>query len=159
MGAGKSMVARELSSRTKRKMISTDQLIEQKEKRSIKDIFSQSGEAYFRQLEKDAVREVSGMEGVIIDCGGGVVLAAENLASLKKKGVVFYLKATPEVILSRVKNAAHRPLLKGLNPEATIRELLEKREPLYTQADHTIDCNAPSIDPVCRKILEIIETS
>ncbi len=157
MGAGKSVVAWELSSRTGRRVISTDRFIEERQKRPITDIFNQSGEEHFRTLEEEAVNEISKQSDVIIDCGGGIVLNPQNIAHLRTNGIIFYLKATADVIYHRIKNEAHRPLLNMDNPKDKIRELLEKRETFYSQADYTIDANDPSIEPVCREILKIMK--
>ena len=154
MGSGKSMIARELGKRLKRGVISTDDLAEAKEGQSIHEIFKFKGEAYFRTLERDIIKEVSLRQGVIIDCGGGAVLCQENLSHLKNNGIVFYLQATPEVIYERIKNEGHRPLLKVPDPLGCIKELYHQRLPLYNQADFTIDANSVSIEGPVVEILK-----
>ena len=104
MGAGKTTIAQALSHKMQRQVISTDALIIEKEGREINDIFQKDGEAYFRKVEKDVVKEISGYGGVIVDCGGGIVLDSENISRLKQNGIIFYLSATPETIYKRVKN-------------------------------------------------------
>ena len=74
MGTGKTTIATQVANRLKMKYVSTDSLIEKREKRTINEIFTDSGEEYFRDAESDVVREASGMENVIIDAGGGAVL-------------------------------------------------------------------------------------
>ncbi len=157
MGAGKSMVAAELSRRLKRALVSTDALVEKKAGKTIAEIFRDAGEPSFRKLEQAVVAEVSQQNDLIVDCGGGVVLNPENLSALKKSGSVFYLQASPEVIYQRTKNEKHRPLLNTPDPLATIRELLVQREEFYRQADFTIDANDPSVEPVCREIIRIMK--
>ena len=154
MGSGKSMVAREIGRRLKRELVVTDDLVEAKESLPIDEIFRSRGEAYFRKLEAEIIREVSLRRGIIIDCGGGVVLHKENLQELKAGGIVFYLKASPEVIYQRIKDEKHRPLLKGPDPLGRIKELYQQRLPLYDQADHTIDANDPSIEGPIVEILK-----
>src|SRR5437868_4240316 len=116
MGSGKSKVARRLAEQLKVELISTDALIEAKAGKSINEIFRLHGEAYFRNLESEIIKEVSLRQGVIIDCGGGVVLHDENLKNLKTNGNVFFLEATPEIIYKRIKNEKHRPLLNVPDP-------------------------------------------
>ena len=154
MGSGKSMVARELGKRLNRDVIVTDDLAQAKEGQSIHEIFKSKGEAYFRDLEHDIIKEVSLRQGIIIDCGGGVVLRKENLSHLKSNGIVFYLQATPEVIYERIKNEGHRPLLKVPDPLGCIKELYNQRLPLYNQADFTIDANSASIEGPVVEILK-----
>ena len=146
MGSGKSIIARELSKRLKAEVVATDALAEAKEGKTIHEIFKSQGEAYFRNLESGIIKEVSLRHGIIIDCGGGVVLRKENLQHLKSNGIVFYLQATPEVIYERIKNEGHRPLLKVPDPLGFIKELYNQRLPLYNQADYTIDANDASIE-------------
>jgi len=157
MGSGKSVIARELAKRLKVEMISTDALVEAREGQLIHEIFKSKGEAYFRNLESDIVREISSRRGVIIDCGGGVVLRKENLPHLKANGIVFYLQATPEVIYERIKHEGHRPLLKTPDPLGCIKELYQQRLPLYNQADHVIDANDASIEGPIVEILKKIQ--
>ncbi|MEE9499948.1 MAG: shikimate kinase, partial [Candidatus Omnitrophota bacterium] len=91
MGTGKTVVARALSEKLGMRYVSTDHLIEEKEKTSISDIFSKKGENYFRKAEKDVIKDVSLMENVVVDAGGGVVIDPENVEYLKKKGIIVCL--------------------------------------------------------------------
>ena len=100
-----------------------------KKARPSSEIFKSKGEAYFRKLESAVIKEVSLRRGIIIDCGGGAVLASENLQNLKANGIVFYLQATPEVIYQRIKHENHRPLLKGPDPLGCIKELYPAKTP------------------------------
>lgn len=157
MGSGKTLVANKLGSLLKREVISTDHLVEQKEKRRIIRIFQESGEAYFRQVERDVVREVSLKRGVILDCGGGVVLDPDNVTNLKKNGVLIYLSASAEAIWERVKGKKYRPLLDVEDPKAKIKELLDAREPFYKQADHMVDTHGKSVAQICREIMSLMK--
>lgn len=136
---------------------STDVLIEEREKRTISEIFRDSGETYFRKIEKEVVADISKEENVIIDCGGGVVLDPENLAALKSRGMVFYLSATTDEIFHRVKNERQRPLLQTEDPLKQIEDLLAKRKSFYEQADHIIDTNERSPNDICQEILELMK--
>jgi len=156
MGAGKSVVGRALSARLKKAFVDTDEVIEAREGRQITEIFQHSGETYFRKVEKSIVEELSQKQDQVIACGGGVVLDKENVASLKQKGIIFYLKAEPEVILKRTKNYRHRPLLNVEDPKKKIEELLNARQPFYEQADFIIDTSRKSIDEVVEEILQKI---
>ena len=158
MGAGKSLIAKELQRRLPMMKFSTDKRIEAKEKMLIPDIFKTHGEAYFRQAEALVVKELSEKEGVIIDCGGGVILDPQNIKSLKQNGIVFYLSARLEVIYDRIKNSKNRPLIQGQETLKKIEELLKQRQPLYEQAaDVVVDANDKSIEGPVNKILEVIK--
>jgi len=150
------MVARELGKRLKVKVFATDDLAQAKEGQTIHEIFKSKGEAYFRDLEQSIVKELSAQKGIVIDCGGGVILRKENLPVLKANGIVFYLEATPEVIYERIKHEKHRPLLNVPDPLGCIKEMYQQRLPLYNQADHIIDANDASIEGPVAEILKKI---
>ena len=154
MGSGKSMAAKALSDKLKAKSFSTDDLIEAKQKRSIAKIIEHKGWDYFRELEHKEVKKLSSKKGVIIDCGGGVVLNPNNMKFLKANGIIFYLKASPKVIYNRLKGDKTRPLISSSNPQAKIKEILKTRIPLYNQADFTVDASDPSIDVPVAEILK-----
>ena len=156
MGAGKSVAAKELARRLKREAVSTDSVVEKKEKQPITDIFEKFGEAHFRQLEKDAVVELSAKENLIIDCGGGVFINEENIRQLKKNGVVICLSATPECLLERTQRTKIRPLLNVPDPLKKIKELLVVREPFYRQAHHWIDTTGKTNQEVCDEIERVL---
>lgn len=157
MGAGKSSVAKELSRHLKRELISTDALIEAKEGRSIPQIFKDSGERYFRKLEKKVVAEVSREQNLIIDCGGGVVMDPENVAHLKANSLLIYLWATPEHLYENLKKSpVRRPLLEVDKPLEKIRELIKMREPFYQQADITVDADKKTIKKITQEVIRVI---
>jgi shikimate kinase len=156
MGSGKSKVAREIGRRLKLEVVVTDDLIEAQEGQTVGQIFASKGEPYFRDVEQAVIKDVARRQGVVIDCGGGVVLRKENLQVLKANGIVFHLQASPEVIYQRIKAEPHRPLLKVPDPLGRIKELYQQRLPLYDQADHIIDANDASIEGPVVEILKRI---
>lgn len=155
MGTGKTVVARVLSEKLGMKYVSTDGLIEEKEKTSISDIFSKKGEDYFRKAEKDVIKDVSLMENVVVDAGGGVVIDPENVEHLKKKGIIVCLWASPEVILERTKKYTHRPLLNVDGPLKKIRELLTSRKSFYERADYHIHTSEMTLEEVMNEIISL----
>lgn len=157
MGTGKTAAGKLLTEKTGMKYISTDELIEHKERRSINDIFKKSGEPYFRRVEKEVVKKVAELDKFIIDAGGGVVLDKENIQNLKRNGKIICLAAAPEVILERTKRYYHRPLLNTKNPKEKIEELLKFRAPFYAQADVTIDTTNLTLDEVVQEIENKLE--
>lgn len=155
MGAGKSSVARVLSAATGWPCVSTDDLIVQAEGRSINEIFRDNGEAFFRDVERRIILEVSKRQSVIIDCGGGVVLDSRNVEALRKNGVLVYLQTSPAEIFRRLKTQTDRPLLKTPDPQAKIKELLDYRSPFYAQADHTLMTDGKTPEQVGQEILRL----
>ena len=159
MGTGKTRIAKKVSESLGMKYISTDNMIEEKEKTSISDIFSEKGEGYFRKLEKEVIKDVSNMENIVIDAGGGVVIDPENVKNLKEKGIVICLWADPEVVLERTKKYTHRPLLNVSDPLEKIKELLEVRKPFYERADYHINTSKMSLEDVLGEVERIIKSA
>jgi shikimate kinase len=152
MGTGKTAVGSELAKKLKWQFVDLDDLIELTDKRSIRDIFASSGEAYFRRLEKHVLYKVSREKKFVVACGGGIVMDRENIKAMKETGVMVCLTADPAVILARTSGAAHRPLLNVKDPNKQIEHLLKLRAPYYAKADKTIDTSKLSIKQVVAKI-------
>ena len=153
MGSGKSTLARILKDRLKRPSVSTDNYIEQKEGRKISRIFTDSGEGYFRALEHKVIQEIAAQQGLIVDCGGGVVLNPDNVELLKKTGTMVYLSCVSQVIYERILMQPKRPLLDVGDPWAEIEKLLKVRTPLYEQADIIIDTSHGDMPRVADELM------
>ena len=156
MGSGKTSVGIRLSYQLKRTMIDTDKWIEQKQKKTVSEIFAQSGEETFRRMETDCLKElISTAEKQIISVGGGLPVREENHRLLKELGQVFYLRVTPETVYERLKADTTRPLLQVEDPEGRIRSLLERRTPVYEAcADVVLDVSDLSFDEILDQIGE-----
>lgn len=134
MGTGKSTLGRLLAQRLGYRFIDTDSEIEARIGHSIARLFSERGEASFRQLEEELVAELAEQSGLVISTGGGLVLNPRNVTALRKNGQIICLTATPEEILARVSAQEHiRPLLQEADPLKKIRELLRQRSAAYAQ--------------------------
>ncbi len=140
MGTGKSVTGQIVASRLHREFIDMDHVIEERAGKKISEIFADEGEARFRALERSLVQELSQRENLVIATGGGVVLNPDNIADFSRTGTVICLHANPDIILKRVSQQQHRPLLEGDDDKARkIRDLLEKREALYKAIPLQID--------------------
>lgn len=159
MATGKTSVGKELAKRLKAKFLDMDDLIQEEQNMRIADIFTKKGEPHFRKLEKDLVKKISRKSGLVVSCGGGVVVDVDNLNSLKNSGLIVCLKADIETILERSKKVKFRPLLNVENPRARIEELLKKREPFYSQADYTIDTTNLAVGEAVDKIVKCLMTN
>lgn len=142
MATGKSRVGFLVAERLGRTFIDTDRLIEERQGRSIADIFSQEGEAGFRVIERETIRELSTREDLVISLGGGSLTIPEAPGIIHGSGLLVRLWARPEVLSERVSRKNNRPLLANLDPAARlakIQELLEAREKYYALADFSIE--------------------
>ncbi len=155
MGSGKSTVGRLLAERLGMRLVDTDEEVERMAGMSIPEIFERYGEKRFRELEHLAVRHISELEGAVIVTGGGVVLNPENLRLLRRRGVIFYLHAEPEVICRRLAGDTSRPLLRGGSLEERVRKLMSQRAERYADHDFMIDTSHLSPSRVAERVAEI----
>lgn len=156
MGSGKTTIGKELAACLNQEVIDTDEEIVKRENKNINDIFAQHGEGYFRSLESLILNEMDGRAGVITT-GGGIVINPENRKRLSETGIVFFLFASPEEIFKRIEKDHSRPLLKG-DKKRLIRELYEKRMPLYIETAHVIiDTTNKDKAEIIQEIIDCLE--
>ncbi len=155
MGTGKTAVGKELAKRLNMKFVDMDDIIEEREGMKITDIFAKKGEPYFRSVEKEVAKGISKQPNLVVAAGGGAVIDEENVKNLKSNGLMICLTASPDKILERTKDYAHRPLLNVSDPRAKVSELLEKRAVYYARADYQIDTTDLTVDEVVKKITEL----
>ena len=158
MGVGKSSVGVRVAERTGRMWYDTDVVISDRHGR-ISDIFEFYGEAHFRAMETEIVRELSARDGLVISTGGGLVLKPENNELLKKNGKIFFLRATFETLLKRVRADETRPLLKNTGKTAeTLGKLLKERTPVYEHvADYIIDTDGRTVQEIADEIVALAD--
>lgn len=130
MGAGKTTVGMELAKKLNYKLIDTDHSIENDQSREIKDIFSEDGELFFRNLETLKLKELINVENAIISTGGGIILKDENRSILNNLFTI-YLKADFENIFNRIKQDTSRPLLLTDDPYSTAKDIFKSRQSVY----------------------------
>lgn len=155
-GAGKSEVGSILAQRLNLACIGMDAEIERRAGRSISDIVAAQGWPVFRDMETAVARDLAGGDHLVIDTGGGVIERPENIAFLKQNAVIFWLRASIPVIISRISAATHRPaLVQGKTFTEEVAEVLERRNPLYRRAaDHEIDTDGLTPEAVADRIVE-----
>lgn len=160
MGVGKSSVGIRIAELTGRRWYDTDIVISDRHGR-ISDIFEYYGESHFRALETEVVRELADKDGLVISTGGGLVLKPENNELLKRNGKIFFMRASFETLLGRVKADETRPLLRDTGKTAEkLGELLAQRTPVYEAvADCIVDTDGKSVDEVAREIVLRAETA
>ncbi len=134
MGTGKSSIARKLHDLYDMKIAEMDQILVEQEKMSIPDIFAQKGEPYFRNQETQLLFRLQKENHLVISCGGGAALRAENIIAMKENGYVFLLTASAETIFQRVGHDLNRPVLNGRRSPEGIAQLMETRRRAYEKA-------------------------
>ncbi|MDX1964197.1 MAG: shikimate kinase [Pirellulales bacterium] len=159
-GTGKTSVARELARLLDWQWIDADVFLEQRAGRSIAEIFSQDGEATFRDLEAQLLPELCAAENTILALGGGVVIRPQNRDLLSNPAHwVVWLTAPAEVLARRIaaddENAARRPALTQAAPLAEIQQLLALREPWYAScADKIVETGGKSPGTIAAEIVQ-----
>ncbi len=157
-GTGKSVVGELLAARLNRQTISMDAEIVKKAGMSIPKFVEQNGWARFRDLETEVARELAARDNIIVDCGGGVIERPENIPALRKSGVIFWLRASVDVIIDRIADGTERPaLVEGKTFTEEVAEVLDRRTPMYSDAaQHIIDTDAMTPAQVADSILAIV---
>ncbi len=144
-GSGKSTVGFQVAVRLRMPFYDLDDEVERRAGRSIGDIFHEAGEAAFRDMESEVLKQLVQGPPAVVATGGGVVTRPENIALLRDHGWVVFLNVRPDTAAQRVMtqqralgSRAYRPLIGTTNPLSRVRELFETRLPLYLSASHWI---------------------
>ena len=154
-------MGKRLASRLRRRFVDTDDLIEQRQQTSIYDIVSSRGWGYFRKVEKKVIKEISAEDHLVIAAGGGVILDSENVAALKKNGLMVWLKADRQVLHSRMiqdpRTVVQRPSLTGKGALEELDEVMASRAPFYDKAmEVQLDTSAMDENTVVESILSLL---
>mgnify|MGYP005837846115 CR=1 FL=1 len=159
--SGKTSVGQALAQSLERPFVDLDQMLVVEAGRSIAEIVAAEGWPGFRRREKELVARVATRPGQVLAPGGGVVLDRENVALLRKHGLVIWLHADPASLRRRLRqdqgSRDFRPSLTGADPGVEMERVLAEREPLYRAAAHavldTTELTIPEVvDLILRKI-------
>jgi shikimate kinase len=156
-GTGKTAIARKLAQCLSMKVVGMDEEIVKRMGKPIPEIVEQHGWNHFRDIESQVAADLENEDNLIIDAGGGVIVRPKNIEMLKKNGVIFWLVADEETIVSRIMHDQQRPSLTGTKSFLEeVSEILAERTPKYqAAADHVIDTTQNSIEESVKIIAEI----
>jgi shikimate kinase len=157
MASGKTVVGKRLAKRLQRPFIDLDELIEQREKRTISRIFQSDGEEGFRRIEADVVAGLSFAEPAVIATGGGTFVAPANRRALSSLGVVVCLITDFETVMDRVGRNARRPLATGGDAREKLRRLYDDRMEAYRKADVLVETDGLTVEQSAARVLSMIE--
>ena len=150
MGAGKTAAGRALAGVLGYRFIDLDALIEDRAGKSVREIFTQSGEAEFRRLESEAIRFLGELKLSVVALGGGAYQAESNRMELRAVGVTVWLDCPFEVCFERIKGGTSRPLLAG---ESELRELFDGRRAAYSAAEYIVETGSLPPEEVAAQII------
>jgi len=155
MGVGKTTVGKSLSLKLNMKFIDIDDIIEKQEGRTIRSIFENKGEDYFRNIEKKTTISELKKDNSVISLGGGSFLNSEIRNLILSNCISFWLDIKIELLVSRLKNIKKRPLLKKNNLSDSIKKIYLERKNIYKLANHRIDCNNKKLDLIVMTIIKL----
>jgi shikimate kinase len=153
MGAGKTTVGRRLATRLGRHFVDSDEEVEKAAGMSIEDIFATHGEADFRAGEVRVIARLLKDRDLVLGTGGGAFINPETRALVKGSAVSVWIKADFDLLFARVQRRSNRPLLKTANPRQTLKDLIEKRYPIYAEADVTVVSTDVPQDQVASEVI------
>lgn len=139
MGAGKTTLARKLAERLNLKFYDSDLEIEKDTGVTIREIFEQKGEAYFRDKEKLKIADLLAKGPCILSVGGGAITAPETAEAIFTQSICLWVDAPIDILVERTSRQGSRPLLQGLDAKEVLTERMAQRRPVYERAHLKID--------------------
>ncbi len=156
MGCGKTSIGKRLAPKLKLGFIDLDHKIEESAGMPISQIFSQYGEKYFRDLELKTLKESLTNKPIVISTGGGAFINDEIRSLIKEKALSIWIKADLETLLERVSRKNTRPLLEHGDKKQILQDLMNKRYPIYQEADIIVETSRGAHEIVLKRIIEAL---
>jgi shikimate kinase len=156
MCSGKSKTGKALAAAMKYKFLDTDTMIEEKTGSTIRQIFHEKGEEFFREMEQDALLSTFTFNKVVIATGGGLPCFNDNMKWMNEKGITVYLEASEGVLFHRLAMSKQgRPLIENLDDISLMERItrdLTIRVPVYSQAQITVNAVSLNLNTLKQKI-------
>ena len=158
MGAGKTQIGRRLAVRLNLPFFDSDTEIEAAAGESIPEIFRNRGESAFRDGERRVISRLLTQPVHILATGGGAFMDPATRAAIVRRGVSVWLRADLDVLLARVSRRNNRPLLQERDPRAVLAELIERRYPVYAEADLVVDSGEGPAEQTVTRVIAALAT-
>ena len=153
MGAGKSKVGRRLALRLGLPFSDSDPEIEAAAGETIEEIFANRGEQVFRDGERRVIARLLAQPVHVLATGGGAFMDPMTRSLIGRRGLSLWLRADLDTLVARVLRRNDRPLLKRGDPRVILAELMERRHPIYAEADLTVDSGAGSPEVTVNRLI------
>ncbi len=153
MGAGKTKIGRRLAARLDLSFFDSDDEIETAAGETIPEIFQNRGEAVFRRGERRVIARLLSQPTHVLATGGGAFMDPVTRALIVSRGVSVWLRADLDVLVARVARRSNRPLLQAQDPRAVLAELIERRYPIYGEADVVVDSGEASAEVTTSRVI------
>ena len=154
MAAGKTTVARALAKRLDWQVVDIDDLIEQRERQSVAEIFARRGEAYFRAVERQTLAEHLAPRHLVVATGGGTFADVQNRAAINSDGVSVWLDVPLDRLIGRIPSDGRRPLAAD---RSGFERLYYQRRAAYEQAHLRLDAGRASVDALVEQLVDWLE--
>jgi shikimate kinase len=153
MGAGKTKIGRRLAARLNLPFFDSDTEIEAAAGETIEEIFGNRGEAAFRDGERRVIARLLGQPVHVLATGGGAFMDPATRALIVRRGASVWLRADLDVLIARVARRNNRPLLQRSDPRTVLAELIERRHPIYAEADVIIDSGEGPLEVTTTRVI------
>ena len=153
MGVGKSTIGRLLAKRLKIKFIDVDKIIEKNEGKSIKKIFEDNGEKYFRKIEEKITFKIIKKKNAVIALGGGAFINNAIREKVLNTCISIWLKVSLEKLIVRYKRSNRRPLLDKRKLDINVKKIYQTRKNIYRLANFKVNCDNINKTQIVDKIL------
>lgn len=153
MGAGKSAIGRIVAQQLGLSFVDTDTEIERVSRMTISELFAAYGEDEFRALETRVIKRLLRTGPRVVSTGGGAFVNEKTRKQIERGGLSVWLNADLDVLWERVNKRDHRPLLKTENPKQTLKDLMDKRYPIYALADITVHSRDVRKEVIANEVL------
>jgi len=157
MGAGKTKIGRRLAVRLNLPFFDSDEEIEAAAGETIEEIFANRGEAVFRDGERRVIARLLQGPVHVLATGGGAFMDPATRRIIAARGVSIWLRAGLDVLFARVSRRTNRPLLKAPDPRAVLAELIDRRYPIYAEADITVDSGEGPADATASRAIAALQ--
>ncbi|HEV7820615.1 MAG TPA: shikimate kinase [Burkholderiales bacterium] len=157
MGAGKTSVGRRLAAVLAVPFRDADSEIEQAAACTVNEIFERYGEPEFRAGERKVILRLLQEPPHVLATGGGAFMDPETRAKIKESAISIWLKAHIELLLDRVMRKDTRPLLRNTDRRAALERLLKEREPIYAEADITVESEGGPHEMMVKRVLAALD--
>ena len=159
MGSGKSTLGKLLAKKLNLKFVDTDLIIEKKEKKTIREIFSKKGEFYFRKVEEEICLEILQKYDTAIALGGGAFINSKirEEVLLSQRCISFWLDIKPAFLKGRLKNSKKRPLLIMNKLEENLKKIYIKRKRIYNKANFRIPIHTQTKEEIVNYVYKLYE--